>query len=97
MKIDETILKKALQQWGTESQLELAIEELLELALALQKLKRLRGDHLKKMKNVFDEMADVRIMFAQLEIIFKPYENQIDERTEFKMKRLEERIKENLP
>ena len=48
--IDDKILDKAIEAWGLDAQLEMVIEECLELALALQKLKRLRGDMTQKRK-----------------------------------------------
>ena len=69
-------------------------EECIELALALQKLKRVRSDKQKKINNVIDEIADVSIMIAQAKIIFD--EKLINERIEFKMNRVKERLKEGV-
>jgi NTP pyrophosphatase (non-canonical NTP hydrolase) len=66
------------------------IEECLELALALQKLKRKRGDAEEKIKNVIDEIADVSIMIRQAQKIFDAV--KIQERIDYKMNRLDKRL-----
>lgn len=92
--IDDKILDKAIETWGIDAQLEMVIEECLELALALQKLKRLRGDMTQKEKNVIDEIADVKIMVKQAEKIFGS--EPVNERVDFKMNRLNERLSEGV-
>ena len=59
------IYKKAIATYGVEPQRKMAIEEMAELTTALLHHKRGRE------ANVAEEIADVRIMIAQLEIIFK--------------------------
>ena len=92
--IDDKILDKAIEAWGLDAQLEMVIEECLELALALQKLKRLRGDMTQKEKNVIDEIADVKIMIKQAEKIFGS--EPVNERVDFKMNRLNDRLSEGV-
>lgn len=92
--IDDKILDKAIETWGIDAQLEMVIEECLELALALQKLKRLRGDMTQKEKNVIDEIADVKIMIKQAEKIFGS--EPVNECVDFKMNRLNERLSEGV-
>lgn len=87
--IDDGILQKAIDLWGFDAQCEMIEEECLELALAIQKFKR-RGDKATKYNNIIDEIADVKIMISQAERIFPI--DQINERIDFKMKRLSERI-----
>jgi NTP pyrophosphatase (non-canonical NTP hydrolase) len=90
MKIDNDLLLKALQKWGERQQINMIKEECLELALALQKLER-NGDIDEKYRAIIDEIADVIIMMEQAKIIFSI--NDIQERIDFKMKRLEETLK----
>ena len=92
--IDEKVLQKAIDAWGFDAQCEMIIEECLELALALQKLKRLRGDKQEKFNNVIDEIADVKIMISQAQRLFP--KDLIDVRVDYKMTRLKERLGENL-
>lgn len=60
--VRKTILKAAIMHYGRGNQQLKAIEELSELIRALA-----RGDD---SENVAEEMADVRIMLDQLEIMF---------------------------
>ena len=60
--VREQILKAAIRKYGRGPQQSKAIEELSELIRALA-----RADD---PENVAEEMADVRIMLDQLEIIF---------------------------
>lgn len=61
-KLRETILRAAVAKYGKGPQRDKAIEELSELIRALA-----RCDDA---ENVAEEMADVRIMLDQLEIMF---------------------------
>jgi NTP pyrophosphatase (non-canonical NTP hydrolase) len=93
--IDDEILFKAIETWGNDAQCEMIIEECMELALALQKAKRLRGGtREEKIKSIVDEIADVKIMIRQAEHLFPA--SMINERVDFKMKRLEERLIEKV-
>lgn len=92
--IDKNTLKAAIKRWGVASQLEMIEEECLELALALQKLKRLTGSKEEKIKAVIDEIADVKIMIQQAQLLFDP--TLINERIDYKMNRLRERILEGI-
>ena len=60
------ILEKAIEHYGKGPQRDKAIEELSELIRALAR----SDDH----DNIAEEMADVRIMLDQLEIIFENHE-----------------------
>ena len=82
------ILKKAIDQFGFENQTEMIKEECLELALALQKLKRNPCDI--NVDNVIDEIADVSIMIEQANIMFPT--DLIQKRIEYKIDRLQKRI-----
>ena len=92
--IDDSILENAIERWGIDAQCEMIIEECLELALALQKMKRIRGDKNKKYANTIDEIADVKIMIRQAERIFDS--ELINQRVDFKMNRLKERLDEGV-
>lgn len=61
--VREKILRTAIEKYGPGAQRDKAIEELSELIRALA-----RADD---PENVAEEMADVRIMLDQLEIIFR--------------------------
>ena len=78
-----TILKKAINHYGIGPQRDKAIEELSELIRALARC----DDR----KNIAEEMADVRIMLAQLEIIFGN-RDQVRQIEREKLKRLSDRL-----
>lgn len=88
--------KKAIEIFGKESQIDMAIEEMSELTKALLKLRRAvkSGEMpLIAFENVNEEMADVSIMLEQLYLIFnnrKDVTAIINKKTD----RLAERIKE---
>ena len=77
---------KAFKVNGVELQLTVAIEELAELQQALCKYKR--GEE----HNVEEEIADVKIIIEQLEMIFD--KNVIERWKNKKVDRLEERLRE---
>lgn len=95
IQINEEILQAAIDKWGEDHQIEMMIEECIELALALQKLKRQRTHQTAGLINVIDELADVTIMTRVGKIIFD--KQLIQERADFKMNRLQERILEGTP
>lgn len=84
-KID--VLKQAVETFGWESQIEMAIEECAELIDALCKLRRGRVGT----DAVITEIADVQIMMEQLCHIFG-FTNVANERVK-KIARLKRRIK----
>ena len=77
-----SILTAAISHYGTGAQLLKAIEELGELIQALAKSDR---------DNIAEEMADVRIMLDQLEIMFGNGA-EVREWELKKLKRLDERV-----
>lgn len=80
------VIYKAINKYGEENQKIIAMEELAELQQALSKDRR----GLKH--NVEEEIADVKIMLMQLELM---YDNKkIDEWVDKKINRLDRRLKE---
>ena len=68
--MDKEILQKAIDKWGKETQINKIQEEALELALVLNQRKCPTKDTEKMEANLYDELADMKIMMAQAEIIF---------------------------
>ena len=62
----EEILKSAIARYGNAAQMIIAMEEMAELTKELSKF--LRGAH--NEDAIAEEIADVRIMLDQLEIMF---------------------------
>ena len=61
-----SIYVKAVETWGVASQINMAIEEMAELIVALQHFKRGRNT----VGDVVSEIVDVQIMMHQLHVIF---------------------------
>lgn len=61
----QDVFRNAVQKWGKEAQTDMMIEEMAELTKEILNERRGR-DH-----NIAEEMADVQIMLAQMEIIFQ--------------------------
>lgn len=64
------IITAAIDTYGTEHQIIVAIEELSELQKELTKILRGKGNK----GHLAEEMADVRIMLSQLGFIFNNFE-----------------------
>lgn len=62
----KSIAVRAVAHYGHAHQVRKAVEELTELSLALQHSLDGRGDN----DHVLEEMADVKLMMEQLEIIY---------------------------
>lgn len=57
---------EALEHWGLDAQIDIAIEEMSELTKELCKYKRGQGN----IDHIAEEIADVFIMLGQMEIAF---------------------------
>lgn len=97
---EKTILKKAIETYGVNAQIDVAVEELAELTKALMKDRRnctFSKDHLsvlvKGRMSVYDGIADALIMLEQLQMIFD-CEKDVEEIKGQKIQRLENRLQE---
>lgn len=79
---------QAIEKWGKELQITLAIEEMSELQKEL--CKHLRGDRNKNA--ISQEIADVEIMIEQVKIMLNIDELNINELKEYKINRLKKRM-----
>ena len=84
---ESEIFKPAVYWWGKEAQTDMMIEEMAELTQAILHERRGR-DH-----NIAEEMADVKIMLAQMEIIFQNA-GEVEQRFREKVARLDQRLQE---
>lgn len=64
------VLKRAINLWGSDMQSDIAIEEMAELTQALIKLRRPDTNRSEWIKRLGEEIADVRIMMDQLNLIY---------------------------
>lgn len=86
----EEILRKAINTYGEQPQVDVAIEEMSELTKALLKYRRNEDMSVnRRLNNILEEIADVSIMLDQLRMIYGSTEKQ----EEFKLKRLNDRLK----
>lgn len=86
----KTILQKAIETYGAEAQLNVAIEELSELIKEICKHKR-GADNVVA---IIEEMADVYIMLEQMQMIFDLGSTVIPDAIDLKVKRLKKRLEE---
>lgn len=82
-KIDDdevySVIEMAINQYGPEKQILMAIEELGELQHELIKILRHENlSDLEMVKKISEEMADVRICLFQLVVIFDNAEDEFD-------------------
>ena len=82
------VMIDALEHYGNNPQVDIAIEGMSELIKEL--LKNRRGEENRSM--IADEMADVYIMLEQLKFIFGINETELKVNAEFKIQRLKNRI-----
>lgn len=85
-----TTLQKAIETYGKDMQLTVAIEEFSELIKEICKNKRGRDN----LNNIIEEMADCYIMLEQLTIIFGIKYKDINDVIDEKLARLENMIAE---
>ena len=81
------ITDKAIRHYGSEKQIEMAIEEMAELIVAINHGRRGR------MQGIIEEIADVEIMLMQLKTIFSCW-GQVDLIKDAKLERLSKRMEE---
>src|SRR3990167_4923958 len=67
MSIDEEVLRKAVDVWGINVQMQQAQEGLAELIVAISHYKRNPG--VESLNELLDGIADAEIMVGQLEVI----------------------------
>ncbi len=87
-----SVLEKAIETYGRDAQLNVAVEELSELIKEICKSKRGSNNR----DNIIEEMADCYIMLDQLTIIFGIKYSEIKKITDAKILRLENRLAEEM-
>lgn len=84
----KAVLKQAIETYGAESQLNIAIEEFAELTKEICKHKR----YMDNTKAIIEEMADCYIMLEQMKMIFGLGSKVIEDEMNRKIKRLKSRL-----
>lgn len=88
----DIVFRRCICDYGTNPQIDMAVEEMSELTKALMKWRRAKGAGLTDARDcIVDELADVRIMVRQMEILFQ-CEDEVERRIDFKTKRQSERL-----
>lgn len=103
----DIVYRRCICEYGTQPQVDMCIEEMSELTKALLKCRRkfalVRGENVnpvsgdtdltKARENIIDELADVRIMCRQMELMFQA-EDEVSNRIDFKVGRQVKRLDE---
>lgn len=86
------VYSRAVKTWGAQAQMEMALEESIELALAIRKQIRKNNDQ--TFSNLVEEFADMEIMLEQIEMLHHhlDFRLMVDQQKEFKVKRLKSRL-----
>lgn len=85
------IYQEALNQWGADAQINMAIEEMAELISALQHYRREKSwGHLATVEDIADKIADAEIMMEQLRFMFGINSLQLFQIKEKKLNRVKE-------
>ena len=84
----QEVYKKAGEKWGQYAQMEMAIEEALEFALAVRKQIRKSDDN--TFAHMVEEFADLEIMMEQVEQMHSDsgFRDMVNAQKEFKIDRL---------
>lgn len=84
------VLEKAIEKYGKNKQLDMVIEEMSELTKEICKQKRGKDNR----EEIIEEIADVRIMLEQLEMMFNIKATVIYTKVSEKIERLRKRMEE---
>ena len=84
----KTIIERAMEKYGFNNQVVVAVEELSELQKEL--CKSLRGEV--SIDRIAEELADVEIMLWQVQKLFGIEDKYVQEVINFKLSRLKERL-----
>jgi len=82
---------KAVDKWGREAQLFMALEEFAEISHAVCKLVRDQGS----VAELTDCLADAQVMMEQLSFMFEIPDEKIKEVKEIKLRRLQKLLEGN--
>lgn len=99
-KLQNDILQKAIDTYGEQMQIDVAIEEMAELTKALIKERRETKNNAKAIVDICEEIADVAIMLEQLMMIFDfqldDDNTSVSDFVKHKINRLESRLNKQI-
>lgn len=94
--MNEIIRKKyqqAMELWTPEFQIMMLNEEMAELTIAINKMMRLKSSDTQvissKRCDILTEIADVKIMLEQMQVLFKISDKEVDEEYIRKLTKME--------
>lgn len=88
----DELLMRFINEYGAQPQIDMCIEEMSELTKALLKWRRASGKYLTvERDNIIAELADVRIMCRQMELLFQA-EDEVERCIDFKVDRQKQRL-----
>lgn len=88
----DVVFRRCIRDYGAQPQVDVTIEEMSELTKALLKWRRAKGaEPTATRDHIIDELADVRIMARQMEILFQA-EDEVERRIDFKVQRQWKRL-----
>lgn len=90
----DTAYRTFIDEYGAGAQVDQTVEELSELIKALMKWKRPKVSRAHARADIIDEIADVRIMCRQMELLFETEEGEVEQRIDYKLRRQLKRIAE---
>jgi len=85
--MNKEILLKAIEKWGRDTQVNKIQEEALELSLILNQRNCPTKDPEQMEASLYNELADMKIMMAQAEILFDA--DRINQQVKFKLDKLQ--------
>ena len=86
------ILKKAIDTYGINAQLDMCVEEMSELTKEICKHKRGANNR----DSIIEEIADVSIMIEQLKLMFNINDFEMHDVIDGKVNRLNKRLREKV-
>lgn len=92
--MNDEVFKACITTYGLNAQIDVCLEEMSELAKALLKFRRNNfKDDGKLRKNIVDEIADVKIMCRQMELLFC-YSDEVEKMIALKIERQRKRLED---
>ena len=84
------LYRKAIGHLGESLQVGMLGEEMAELTIAVNKFRRKRG--VRELKKVIGEIADVKVMLEQIQVLFNIDDKEIKSEYLSKIKKLKRRL-----
>jgi len=94
------LYEKAIKLWTPEFQIMMLNEEMAELTIAINKMMRLKSNDTvvidSKLRKIITEIADVKILLEQMQVLFKIKSTDLEEEYFNKLRKMEGMINADL-